>query len=96
MKIPKSFDLAGLTINVIEDNTMVANKHVIGEARYSSQQIIIDKEAASEDLTSQSFLHEATHWILYVMGEEELRNNEKFVDCFAQYWYQYEKSKKME
>ena len=96
MKIPKSFDLAGLTITVVEDNTMVANKHVIGEARYASQQILIDKEAASEDLTHQSFLHEVTHWILYVMGKEDLRNNEEFVDLFAQFWYQYEKSKKME
>ena len=94
--IPTSFHLAGLKINVITDNTMVANKHVIGEARYASQQILIDKEAASEDLTEQSFLHETIHWILYMMNETELQNNEKFVDCFAHYWYQFNKTSKFE
>jgi hypothetical protein len=96
LSIPKRFQLAGLEVTVEEDGTLVANKSVIGEARYAAQKILIDKTAASKELTTQSFLHEVTHWILYVMGEEELRNNEKFVDLFAQFWYQYEKTKEMD
>lgn len=95
MQIPKSFKLCGLTINVVRDNTMVANKHCIGEARYAAQEILIDTEAASKELTEQSFLHELLHWCFYVLGEEELRDNERLVDTLAHLLYQYETTKEI-
>ena len=90
MRIPKKFNLAGLTIKVKIEDDLVESKKCIGEARYSKQEIAIDTSAAPKELTEQSFYHELTHWILYMMGEEELRNNEKFVDIFAHFWYQFE------
>lgn len=93
MQIPDQFQLGGITVTVVTNNTLAEERKCIGEARYSKQEIMIDKTAAPAQLTQQSFLHEVTHWILYMMNEEELRNNEKFVDNFAHYWYQYETSK---
>ena len=61
MNIPSKFSLAGITVEVITDNDLVNNSKCIGEARYSKQQIIIDKSAAPKELTEQSFLHELTH-----------------------------------
>ena len=39
---------------------------------------------------SQCFLHELLHYIFYVMGEHELRNNEKLVDLIAHFLHQVE------
>lgn len=86
--IPTSFWLGGLKIDVVYDNTMVKTKQVIGEARYANQQIRLDPSVAPMQTVEQSFYHEMVHWIFYVMGEEELRNNEKLVDLFAHFLYQ--------
>ena len=88
MQIPKAIQLAGINIEIIKDNKLVKEKKVIGEARYSEQSIVIDTEAAPADITEQAFFHELTHWILYVMNEDELRNNEKHVDLFGHLLYQ--------
>lgn len=86
--IPKSFWLGGLKINVDFDNTMVKMKRCIGEANYSKQLIKLDPSVAPLQTLEQSFYHELVHWIFFVMGEEELRNNERVVDLFAQFLYQ--------
>ena len=86
--IPKSFWLGGLKITVERDDALIDAKKVIGEAHYSSQKIVLDASVAPLQLLEQSFTHEMVHWILYVMNEDELRNNEKFVDVFAHFLYQ--------
>jgi len=86
--IPSSFWLGGLKISVAFDDTMVKAKQVIGEARYAHQQIVLDRSVAPLQTVEQSFYHEMVHWIFYVMGEEDLRNNEKLVDLFAHFLYQ--------
>lgn len=91
--IPQRFDLAGLTIEVVREDGLVASKKIIGEARYSRQQIAIDTNAAPEDLTVQSYYHEVVHWLFYILGEDKMRNDEKLVDTLAHLIYQYEKSK---
>ena len=96
MRIPKSFKLGGITVTVEADNEMIARKKVIGEARYNSQMITMDMEGAAREITEQSFLHELVHWIFYIMGEDKLRCNERVVDLFAQFLYQYEQSKVFE
>lgn len=88
MRIPESFKIAGLTINVTTDNELVKRRNVIGEARYSEQSILIDRTAAPAETTEQAFLHEAIHWVFYILNEEELRNNEKLVDTMAHLLYQ--------
>lgn len=94
--IPKSFKLGGLEIKVNIDNEMVHRKKVIGECRYSEQSITMDITAGHEELTEQSFYHELIHWILYMMSRDELRNDEGFVDLFAHFLYQYEKTKEFD
>jgi len=86
--VPKSFMLGGLKINVQLDDTLVNTKKVIGEARYAEQVVILDSSAAPRQTVEQAFIHELTHWIIYVMNEDELRNNEKLVDLFAHFMYQ--------
>ncbi len=86
--IPKSFNLGGLTINVEFDDTLCKNKKMIGEAQYHMLRIVLDTVTTKNQMIEQCFYHELIHWILYVMNEDELRNNEKFVDVFSQFLYQ--------
>ena len=86
--VPKSFMLGGLRINVNFDDNMVNNRKIIGEARYAEQAVWLDPYAAPQQIVEQSYLHELTHWIFYIMNEDELRNNEKLVDLFAHLLYQ--------
>ena len=92
-KLVSRFELAGIPIEVIKEIGLVDRKSIIGEARYSKQQIAIDPNAAPKETTEQSLWHELVHWCLYIMGEDELRTNEKFVDLFAHLLYQYDTSK---
>jgi peptidyl-tRNA hydrolase len=93
MQIPQTFQLAGIKVNVVREDNLVDTRKCIGEARYSRQEIAIDTKSAPDNLTEQSFLHELVHWILYIMNEDEKRNNEQFVDTFAHLLYQYLESK---
>lgn len=86
--IPKSFWLGGLQIDVSYDENLCKNRKIVGEARYPSQSIVLDSAVMSKQLTEQNYFHELTHWILYMMNEDELRNNEKFVDVFATFLHQ--------
>lgn len=86
--IPSSFMLGGLTIDVVQDDTMVRTKSMIGEARYTEQAIRLDTSAAPRQTVEQAFFHELTHWIFFVLNEDKLRNNEKLVDLFGHFLYQ--------
>ena len=86
--VPSSFMLGGLKINVQFDYNMISSKKCIGEARYSDQLIILDPGTTPRQTVEQAFVHELTHWIFYMMNEDELRNNEKLVDLFAHFMYQ--------
>ncbi len=86
--IPKSFWLGGLQIDVNFDENLYKNRKIVGEARYPSQSITLDSVTMSKQLTEQNYFHELTHWILYMMNEDDLRNNEKFVDVFATFLHQ--------
>jgi len=86
--IPKSFWLGGLQIDVSFDENLYKNRKIVGEARYPSQSITLDSVTLSKQLTEQNYFHELTHWILYMMNEDDLRNNEKFVDVFATFLHQ--------
>lgn len=92
MNIPKSVELAGITVNTIVNNELVELKKIIGEAQYAQQQIMLDCKAAPREITEQAFFHELVHWIFYMMNEDELRNNEKLVDVFSHFLYQALKS----
>ena len=86
--IPKSFWLGGLKIDVHYDDSLCEIRRVIGEARYSAQSIMLDPTVSGQQQVEQAYYHELVHWILFIMNETELRNNEKFVDLFAHFLYQ--------
>ena len=86
--IPKSFWLGGLQIEVQFDTTLCRNRKVLGEARYPTQCIVLDPSVSGLQQLEQAYYHELTHWILFIMNETDLRNNEKFVDLFAHFLYQ--------
>lgn len=87
MKIPKSFQLFGTTINVIFDDEKCTDKSLYGESIYSSKKIMLCDNLGikklSEDTIMDTFYHEKIHMILDSMSEHELSSNEKFVDIFA-------------
>lgn len=86
--IPDFFWLGGLKIEVTYDENLYKNRKVVGEARYPSQSIILDTAVMEKQSNEQNFFHELVHWILYMMNEDELRCNEKFVDLFSHFLYQ--------
>jgi hypothetical protein len=88
MIIPKSFEIAGLTIEVIENNGSIAKDNFIGKADFSFQKIFMDLSTVPRQTTEQAFIHEIVHTVLYVQGEHKLRVDEKFVDTFAHLLYQ--------
>lgn len=51
-------------------------------------------EKLAEDVVNHSLHHELTHYILSLLGEQELNNNETFVDMVGGYIHQYVKTKK--
>ena len=98
MRIPKSFNLAGLTINVKFDDKLLHVDDNLGQARYRENLVLLQKRSKDNPILKenqeQHFLHEKIHWILNIMNEHDLRNNEKFVDTFAHLLYQSIKSEK--
>lgn len=88
VKIPKRVWLAGIPIETVIDNTLVEKEGRLGKAVYQYQHIVMDMDAAPTETTTQAYLHELIHWILYVMYEHELRDNEQFVDVLSHLLYQ--------
>ena len=86
--IPDSFWLGGLKIDVVFDENFYKTRKIVGEAQYPPQRIILDSTIMSRQSIEQNYHHEMVHWILYMMNEDDLRTNEKFVDLFAHFLYQ--------
>jgi hypothetical protein len=87
VKIPKQIKLAGLTIQIVFDDTLIATRKIVGEACYNDQKILLDPTVSDEQL-EQNFFHELLHWIFYIMGEAALRDNEKVVDLLSHFLHQ--------
>lgn len=90
LRIPRRFMLGGLKVEVLKDDTMIPQKGMVAESRYNEQEISYDSVHARPAFTEQAFWHEKVHWALFVMNEDNLRNNEKFVDTLAHFLYQAE------
>ena len=87
LQLPEEVTLLGIPIKIIVDDTMIEKHSFIGRADYINQTIIIDTTAPKETV-EQALIHELCHYIMHFMGEEELRDNEKFVDMLAHLIYQ--------
>jgi hypothetical protein len=86
-KLPKSYTLGGITYPVILVSEVDNTPSVNGMTFLDKNRIEIRRDL-SKDLTGQVFCHELTHSILGIMGENELNNNEKFVDLFGTFLHQ--------
>ena len=86
-KIPTKFKLFGTTVNVIWNNERLNDKKVYGLSDYGKSEITLSTtqgtDKLSEDRIMDCFYHERTHSILDAMNENELSENEKFVDVFS-------------
>lgn len=102
MKIPKSFILMGQPIEVVFDNELCHSHNALGYCDYNHNKIVLSKTVIENTKTTrlpkakieQCFFHELAHMLLYLMGEEKLGGNEKFVDVLGSLIYQFNITKK--
>lgn len=88
-KIPKEFMLFGTKISVKYDNGLYYNNDATGESRYPVNEIVLQSTNDDYKADDSTFYHELVHWVLHMMGEEELDSNEKFVDIFGRLLHQF-------
>lgn len=88
MIIPDQIQLGGLTIKTVYNHTDVPSSDV-GTTNYKGQEIILYTKGVHPQHLAQIYIHEVVHWILFVMCEHRLRNNEKFVEVYAHFFYQF-------
>lgn len=86
-RLPISVPLLGEVIRVEKSPSIVTEQDALGLAVYDENKIIIQEHADGCPRTNeqmwQTLLHELTHLILHRMGQNKLRDNEKFVDMYA-------------
>lgn len=92
MQIPDKVELAGMTITTVFVTDKPTN-NIVGEANFRRNQIILHTLDVAQQHLEQAYLHELTHWILFIMNEQKLRHNERFVDLFSHFFYQFVESK---
>ena len=90
MKIPKSVIFAGRNVKIEKVSNLNEERRINGQVDFDKLIILLatDKSLPIET-TEQSLCHEATHYILDLMGERRLSENEKFVCTFSELMYQF-------
>lgn len=87
MMLPSKFNLLGREINVKLVSDLKERHGAWGTYRDNTGEIELqcstDSVGAADSLVEHSFYHELVHAILSAMGENDLNENEKFVDVFA-------------
>lgn len=86
MKIPRKFKLYGQTITVKFNKTLYKTTGTIGRANYFVNEITI-QSGLDKSLEEQVFLHEATHIILFNVGDID-DQDEKLVNALSGMFYQ--------
>lgn len=90
--IPDRFKLFGETVEVVYDKELNNQDSSNGMANYRYSRIELqpstDAIPRTPESMEHSYLHEVTHFILNAIGEEELRDNEKFVELFSRALHQ--------
>lgn len=85
-EIPSCYNVGGTTIEVkmverCDDNcvgmSFTCSGYIEIAEKYNKDRL------QSETSKKNTFYHELVHTILDTMGETELNNNERFVNCFA-------------
>lgn len=98
----QGFSLGGHDIKVKYVDTVrcpESGAEIFGLANPMTNQIFvathIKGNALSEDVLLHSFFHELAHFLLILMGEHELNQNEDFVDLLGAFLHQWWKTKKL-
>jgi len=89
--IPTSFSLFARKINVVFREDLSEDCECIGRVNYRKNLIELQPGSiGSEERTDviDTFFHELIHFLLYAMGERELKENEKFVDVLGRLLHQ--------
>ena len=100
--IPNSFQLGGITYNVILKDIRSAGEknNLVGQINYPYCTIEIYNDCvgciATDEYKEQSFYHELVHGLLTCVGRRDLNDDEAFVDSFATFLHQYNKTVKYE
>ena len=82
--LPKTIRLGGRDIPVRFDGTTTGLEGCYGLARYNDGDILISP-TASVDQQWATFWHEVLHWILFLCGRDEARQDECFITSVAEY-----------
>lgn len=87
MKIPDKFMLMGREIKVVWSDDLIGREDASGRASWRRGTLEIQKPGksheADESYSEQVFCHELVHLILWAMSEDDLSENERFVDTFG-------------
>ena len=90
-KIPTKFSVGGLDYRVEETGSLRYGEEY-GHWDGSRCLILLAHRAGGEELSeerkAQTFFHELTHAVLDAIGEDELNENEQFIDAFSNLFYQ--------
>lgn len=93
MIIPARFKLFGNTIKVVYKRDLIDKKEAFGLWDYNRGTIYLQQSIRKHPLTKEqienTFIHEATHAMLNLMGEEDLSANEKFVHTLSSLIHQF-------
>ena len=99
MMIPKKFSLTFRNYKVITVHEDIdEGKEIYGHIDPTENKVVIAETVEGKHLDDverlTTFNHELVHGILRAMGEQELYNDERFVEGFAQLLTQYELTRK--
>lgn len=93
MIIPKTFKLFNQTIKVKLLKTLIDKEKAFGIWDYNKNIIYLQestrKHKINKEQIESTFIHEAVHASLDLMGEHELSENEKFVHTFGNLLHQF-------
>lgn len=95
IEIPTSFKVLGHTIKVqkipSKELEALGREALDGLYDHANKVIYLDETLSYANM-EQTYIHEKTHCILMLMGEDELSDNEKFVELMSQISYQIDKT----
>jgi hypothetical protein len=65
------------------DERLIDKSDCVGATRYRENKVLLQNPGpnikGNLDNKEETYLHEIVHWILYMMHENQLNDNEKFV-----------------
>lgn len=88
--IPKQYTLGAVKWKVVEQDHL---PNSMGASYMQEAKVALLKDLPKE-VKEQTFYHELVHTILFAMGKPADQHEETFVDGFATFLHQFEKTKK--